>query len=56
MSESKKQITITNKDLLNIPTIATRGVILFPNQEVMIEVGRPKSLEAIKAAMDSDKK
>lgn len=56
MSENKTLIKITEEDLINIPAIATRGVILFPNQEVLIEVGRPKSLEAISEAMDSEKK
>ena len=36
MSENKTLITITEEDLLSVPTIATRGVILFPNQEVLI--------------------
>lgn len=35
---------------LNIPIVATRGVILFPNQEIMIEVGRAKSINAIDEA------
>lgn len=56
MDENKTLVKITEEDLISVPTIATRGVILFPNQEVMIEVGRPKSLEAISAAMDSEKK
>ena len=56
MSKKEKTITIVGDDLINVPTIATRGVILFPKQEVMIEVGRPKSLKAISAAMDSEKK
>ncbi|HZJ85925.1 MAG TPA: endopeptidase La [Erysipelotrichaceae bacterium] len=56
MDENKTLVKITEEDLISVPTIATRGVILFPNQEVMIEVGRPKSLEAISATMDSEKK
>src|SRR5690554_1110659 len=32
---------------MNIPVVATRGIILFPNQEILIEVGRPKSMNAI---------
>ena len=30
-----------------LPVICTRGIILFPNQDVMIEVGRKKSIEAV---------
>lgn len=36
---------------LNIPVIATRGVLIFPGQEVMIEVGRDKSINAVEEAM-----
>jgi ATP-dependent Lon protease len=36
---------------LNIPVIATRGVLIFPGQEVMIEVGREKSISAVEEAM-----
>jgi ATP-dependent Lon protease len=36
---------------LNVPLIATRGVLVFPNQEVMIEVGRDKSINAVEEAM-----
>lgn len=32
---------------MNIPVVATRGIVLFPNQEILIEVGRPKSMNAI---------
>ena len=36
---------------LNIPVIATRGVLVFPGQEVMIEVGRDKSINAVEESM-----
>lgn len=36
---------------LNIPVIATRGVLIFPGQEVMIEVGRDKSINAVEESM-----
>ena len=43
-----------SKDLsLMIPVIATRGVVIFPNQEVVIDVARNKSLEAIEVAKAS---
>ncbi len=32
---------------INVPVVATRGVIVFPKQDIMIEVGRPKSMNAI---------
>lgn len=35
---------------LSIPAVCTRGVIIFPGQEITIDVGRPKSLAAIEEA------
>lgn len=35
------------------PLICTRGVIIFPDQEVVIDVGRPASLAAIENAQDN---
>lgn len=35
---------------MNIPVVATRGIVLFPNQEILIEVGRPKSMNAVDEA------
>lgn len=40
----------------NIPTIALRGIVLFPGMRFHFDVGRKKSLAAVKAAMDSDQK
>lgn len=39
-----------NEILKNVPVICTRGVIIFPGQDIMIEVGRPKSMMAIEQA------
>ena len=38
---------------LYVPVVATRGVIVFPGQDVMIEVGRKKSVTAIEDSMDN---
>ncbi|CAM4174090.1 endopeptidase La [Erysipelothrix inopinata] len=38
----------TNK--MNVPVVATRGVVVFPEQDIMIEVGRHKSMNAIDEA------
>ena len=35
---------------MNIPIVATRGVVVFPEQEIMIEVGRMRSITAINEA------
>lgn len=39
-----------NKLELSVPVVATRGIVVFPNQEITIEVGRPKSINAIEEA------
>ncbi len=38
------------ENTMNLPVVATRGIVLFPNQEILIEVGRPKSMNAIEEA------
>ena len=35
---------------ISVPVICTRGIVLFPGQELTIEVGRLKSINAIKEA------
>lgn len=35
---------------VTLPVVCTRGIIVFPGQDVMIEVGRPKSINAVNAA------
>lgn len=32
---------------IHVPVVCTRGIVVFPNQEVLIEVGRKKSLNAV---------
>lgn len=32
---------------VNVPVVATRGIVVFPSQEILIEVGRPKSINAV---------
>ena len=44
---------MSKKKELFVPVVATRGVIVFPNQDVMIEVGRKKSINAIEDAMEN---
>lgn len=39
-----------NKSTIHVPVICTRGVVVFPNQEMLIEVGRKKSIAAIEEA------
>ncbi len=32
---------------VSVPVICTRGIVVFPNQDIMIEVGREKSVNAV---------
>lgn len=40
-------------NILNFPIICTRGVVLFPDQEIVIDVGRTASLQSIENAQDN---
>ena len=35
---------------IRVPVVCTRGIIVFPGQDVMIEVGRSKSINAVNDA------
>lgn len=42
-----------NKSLqVTIPVVCTRGIVVFPNQDVVIEVGREKSVNAVNEAQN----
>lgn len=36
-----------NNVRVHVPVVCTRGIVVFPNQEIMIEVGRKKSIAAV---------
>lgn len=38
---------------IRVPVVCTRGVVVFPGQDVMIEVGRQKSINAVNEASAS---
>ena len=40
-----------NTNLVTLPAVCTRGVVIFPGQEIMIEVGREKSMNAVNHAV-----
>lgn len=44
-----------NNDILNLPTVALRGIVAFPDTSLSFEAGRPQTLKAIEVAMASDK-
>ena len=50
MSESKVKIKVTH-NVVHLPAIALRGLVVFPNNIIHFEVGRAKSIAAIEAAM-----
>lgn len=37
---------------VSVPVVCTRGVVLFPNQEIIIDVGRKKSVKALEEAQE----
>lgn len=41
-----------NKLQVGLPVVCTRGVIVFPNQEIIIDVGRKKSVTALEEAQE----
>ncbi len=41
------------ENTITVPMICTRGIIVFPGQDVLVEVGRPKSINAINEASDN---
>lgn len=47
---------IKNKNNINLPVVASRGVVAFPKGTVHLEVARQISLDAIQNAIDSDKR
>lgn len=44
---------MSEKITINLPVVCTRGIIVFPGQDVMIEVGRKKSINAVNKASTS---
>ncbi len=54
MPEKVKIILDKNADILRLPTIALRGLVVFPGNVVHFEVGRQKSITAIEWAMNNN--
>ncbi len=51
MPEKVKIILEKNSDILRLPAVALRGLVVFPGNVIHFEVGRPKSIAAIEWAM-----
>lgn len=47
---------VNNKISVVLPTIAMRGIVLFPNIALQFDVGRQRSLAALEEAMENDRK
>ncbi len=54
MPEKVKIILDKNADILRLPTIALRGLVVFPGNVIHFEVGREKSIAAIEWAMNNN--
>ena len=54
--EIKEEQDIDLDDELELPLLASRGIVVFPNMVIPLLVGRDKSIEAIEEAMMRDKK
>ncbi len=44
---------INDLNIVNLPVLALRNLVIFPGQTVSFEVGRTKSIRAIRAALDT---
>lgn len=42
------------ENIIQLPTMAMRGVVVFPNMTTSFDVGRPKSIKALEVAMENE--
>ncbi|MEG2660252.1 MAG: endopeptidase La [Oscillospiraceae bacterium] len=54
MAEKVKIILDKSQDILRLPAIALRGLVVFPNNVIHFEVGRPKSIAAVEWALENN--
>ena len=54
--KDKIENAVALADLISIPVVALRGIVVFPEMSLHFDVGRKKSIEALKSAMDSNQK
>ena len=51
----KVKLKIDHKnETLSLPAIALRGLVVFPNNVIHFEVGRPQSIAAVEWAMENN--
>ena len=46
----------TNKNKIYMPAIALRGLVVYPNMTLQFDIGRERSLAAVKASLEGDRK
>lgn len=56
MRQKELDIMTENRELRVMPTVALRGLVAFPEMYIHFDVGREKSVNALKKAMDTDQK
>ena len=55
MARRKGAFIMTKEEKIRVmPTVALRGLVVFPNMFIHFDVGREKSINALKKAMDTD--
>ena len=54
MAEKVKIILDKNADILRLPAIALRGLVVFPGNVIHFEVGRKKSIAAVEWAISNN--
>ena len=54
MADKVKIILDKNPDILRLPAIALRGLVVFPNNIIHFEVGRAKSIAAVEWALNNN--
>ena len=44
---------MSKESVIHVPVVCTRGIVVFPGQDVMIEVGRQFSINAVNESSES---
>lgn len=55
-NETQKKVELVSAEHPLIPVLALRGLVVFPGMSLQFDVGRPKSILALKSSMDKEQK
>jgi ATP-dependent Lon protease len=55
-NETQKKVELVSAEHPLIPVLALRGLVVFPGMSLQFDVGRPKSILALKNSMDQEQK